>query len=224
MPPARASLSSLRLKCRSADFYPKEYNLTWKKNGSDIVTGFITKQTTTKVGLYNVISTLDEKRAIGYSTVYTCLVHHPSISIPANASYAFVGQDFESKITIALITGYVTGAVAIAMLTVMILKGLRIIISNGTTRKPSGAIQHEDQDEQFTADNKLTYAELDLMSPRQTGKAKQREESTVYIETKHGSTDNKLTYATLTLTDSINTSKTKAKEVQLIYSTVKTSS
>ncbi|XP_067906072.1 tyrosine-protein phosphatase non-receptor type substrate 1-like isoform X2 [Heterodontus francisci] len=217
MPSEPASSIFLRLQCRTAAFYPKEFNLTWHKNGTEIVAGFRTEQKTTEEGLYKAISSLDETQPIEHGTVYTCHVYHISNSIPANANYTAVNKDVIPTNQFSLIAGCAAGAVTIVMLTIMIVKRLQIITSKVAKRNSLNPTQNEGRKEQGAADNNLTYAALDLIDSKKTVKPKQREESTVYAETKHRAADSKLTYAALSISDSKKASKRQQDEARPIY-------
>ncbi|XP_067906074.1 uncharacterized protein [Heterodontus francisci] len=117
----------------------------------------------------------------------------------------------------SLIAGCAAGAVTIVMLTIMIVKRLQIITSKVAKRNSLNPTQNEGRKEQGAADNNLTYAALDLIDSKKTVKPKQREESTVYAETKHRAADSKLTYAALSISDSKKASKRQQDEARPIY-------
>ncbi|XP_067853503.1 uncharacterized protein [Heptranchias perlo] len=116
-----ASSASLRLQCRTAPFYPKDFNLTWHKNGTEIVTGFRTEQQANTEGLYEVISSLQEIRPIQRGTVYTCQVYHVSNSIPANVNYTVGNEDYHSVRPVHLMYRSIVGILVIILLTMIIL-------------------------------------------------------------------------------------------------------
>ncbi|XP_072926655.1 tyrosine-protein phosphatase non-receptor type substrate 1-like isoform X2 [Hemitrygon akajei] len=84
---AKSSSAFLTLQCRTAAFYPKEFTLTWHKNGTKVQHGIKNNQSLTAGGLYEVISSLEESQPVREDTVYTCQVHHISTPVPATANY-----------------------------------------------------------------------------------------------------------------------------------------
>ncbi|XP_062922643.1 natural cytotoxicity triggering receptor 3 ligand 1-like [Mobula hypostoma] len=84
---AKSSSAFLILQCRTAAFYPKEFNLTWHKNGTEVQHGIKHEQYPTAGGLYEVISSLEESQPVKKGTVYACQVHHISTSVPATANF-----------------------------------------------------------------------------------------------------------------------------------------
>ncbi|XP_067853505.1 natural cytotoxicity triggering receptor 3 ligand 1-like [Heptranchias perlo] len=119
-PPERTSSASLRLQCRTAPFYPKDFNLTWHENGTEIVTGIETEQQAKTEGLFEVISYLEVTDPIERGTVYTCQVYHDSISIPANANYTVANDDYRSALPVHLIYRSTVGVLVIILLMMII--------------------------------------------------------------------------------------------------------
>ncbi|XP_072403667.1 uncharacterized protein [Chiloscyllium punctatum] len=115
----KASSTFLRLQCQTAEFHPKEFNLTWHKNGTRILTGISTVQQETTDRLYEVISSLEETRPIEQGTVYTCQVYHVSISGPANCSYIVDNVDYHA-VPVHLIYRSILGILVIIILAVII--------------------------------------------------------------------------------------------------------
>ncbi|XP_051884512.1 tyrosine-protein phosphatase non-receptor type substrate 1-like [Pristis pectinata] len=111
----KPSPASLRLQCRTAAFYPKEFTLTWHKNGTEIQSGIRHQQNVTSEGLYEVISSLEETEPIKSGMVYTCQVHHISQLIPATANYTVPKEAVYSAVGLGWI---VRGAVAATLIQV----------------------------------------------------------------------------------------------------------
>uniref|UniRef100_A0A4W3GFD2 Ig-like domain-containing protein n=1 Tax=Callorhinchus milii TaxID=7868 RepID=A0A4W3GFD2_CALMI len=88
--------ASLTLVCKTAAFYPEDVNITWCKNGSEIVSGTNTNRNL--AGLYEASSLLIETEAVQSGAVYTCHVSHLSLPTAANISYTVPGTE-TGKIT-----------------------------------------------------------------------------------------------------------------------------
>ncbi|GCB66622.1 hypothetical protein scyTo_0012035 [Scyliorhinus torazame] len=110
----------LRLQCRTAEFHPKDFNLTWHKNGTEITEGFTTEQQEKAEGLYEVISSFEETRPIEQGTVYTCQVYHVSILDPANGSYTVGNVGCHFVLPVHLIYRTAVGILVIITLMVII--------------------------------------------------------------------------------------------------------
>ncbi|XP_059507783.1 tyrosine-protein phosphatase non-receptor type substrate 1-like [Stegostoma tigrinum] len=214
--------ASLRLQCRTSDFYPKDFNLTWFKNGTKILTGFRNEQLAKPEGLYEVVSTLELREAVESGTAYTCQVYHVSSSFPANASYTVINKDFASNISVTVAAGCAAGAFAILILVPMMAKGFLFFTSKGRETKNSrNPTQQEDGRKEEMPDDKLTYAALNLVGSEDGIMLKQQEEITVYAETKHSMADGRLTYLALKSNDSSTSSKSKNQEKSPVYAAVK---
>ncbi|XP_067905931.1 uncharacterized protein [Heterodontus francisci] len=212
------------LQCRTSAFYPKDFNLSWHINGTELLTGFTNvQQTKTPEGLFEVISSLKVSQAIDRGTVYTCQLHHVSNLIPANASYTFSNEDCASKIDYVVIAGCAGGALVVLVLAIMIVKGLLFIISKGGKRTSLNTSQHADRKEREASEDKLMNASLFVVGSREREIPKQHEESREYAEAKQSTTDSNLTYLALNLTGSTKTAKSKHKETSLVYAAVKNS-
>ncbi|XP_060693506.1 cell adhesion molecule-related/down-regulated by oncogenes-like [Hemiscyllium ocellatum] len=107
--------ASLRLQCRTSYFYPKAFNLTWHKNGRNILTGFRNEQQAKTGDLYEVISSLELQEA--------------------------VQSDFASKISVPMVVGCALRALAILILTVMIGKGFLFFKSKDANETPFSVTQ-----------------------------------------------------------------------------------
>ncbi|XP_042196458.1 signal-regulatory protein beta-1-like isoform X2 [Callorhinchus milii] len=114
--------ASLTLVCKTAAFYPEDVNITWCKNGSEIVSGTNTNRNL--AGLYEASSLLIETEAVQSGAVYTCHVSHLSLPTAANISYTVPGTEtgnstVDSDLRYALISG--GAAVLLIVLTVIFL-------------------------------------------------------------------------------------------------------
>ncbi|XP_048402851.2 signal-regulatory protein beta-1-like [Stegostoma tigrinum] len=187
MPSEDLFSASLRIQCRTSDFYPKDFNLTWYKNGTNILTGFRNEQLAKPEDLYEVISTLELREAVKSETVYTCQVYHVSSSFPTNASYTVINKDFASKISVTMAASCVARAIAILILTVMIVKGFLFFISKGGAQKKTiNPAQHDDVRKRKMPEDKLTYAALNRVGSEDDIMLKQQDYTTIYRDkTKH---------------------------------------
>ncbi|XP_067906048.1 tapasin-related protein-like isoform X2 [Heterodontus francisci] len=87
----RPSTSPILL-CKTAKFYPEDLNVTWYKNNAKIVTGINTTKQQTRVGLYEISSTLKDTTLSYSGATYSCQVSHVSLETPANVSYNLEGH------------------------------------------------------------------------------------------------------------------------------------
>ncbi|XP_032892406.1 H-2 class I histocompatibility antigen, alpha chain-like [Amblyraja radiata] len=83
---------TLILVCKTATFFPLDLNITWYKNGSDIIQKIEPNKTQTSAGLYEAWSYLTETDEVESGTVYTCQVSHISLPNPTNISYTFYSR------------------------------------------------------------------------------------------------------------------------------------
>ncbi|XP_055505048.1 tapasin-related protein-like [Leucoraja erinacea] len=83
---------TLILVCKTATFFPLDLNITWYKNGSDIIQKIEPNKTQTSAGLYEAWSCLTEIDDVESGTVYTCQVSHISLPNPTNISYTFYSR------------------------------------------------------------------------------------------------------------------------------------
>ncbi|XP_038662971.1 tapasin-related protein-like [Scyliorhinus canicula] len=78
---------SLTLLCEMASFHPAGLTITWYKNNESIVTGINTTKQLSRAGMYDAWSYFEDAQPIREGTVYSCLVTHVTLQIPAMASY-----------------------------------------------------------------------------------------------------------------------------------------
>uniref|UniRef100_A0A4W3H528 Ig-like domain-containing protein n=1 Tax=Callorhinchus milii TaxID=7868 RepID=A0A4W3H528_CALMI len=82
------SSKSQTLVCETAEFYPEDVTLTWYKNGNEVKTGINDTKKKNSNGLYKVSSSMEETESVQSGVIYTCVVSHVSLRIPAVAVYA----------------------------------------------------------------------------------------------------------------------------------------
>eukprot|EP00062_Callorhinchus_milii_P018866 gi/632972940/ref/XP_007902905.1/ PREDICTED: uncharacterized protein LOC103185951 [Callorhinchus milii] len=82
------STMSLTLVCKTAAFFPEDITLTWSKDDNEVKTGINSTKERNSKGLYEISSYLEEAQTVQSGVVYTCLVSHTSLRIPAVAIYA----------------------------------------------------------------------------------------------------------------------------------------
>ncbi|XP_059849425.1 uncharacterized protein LOC132407141 isoform X4 [Hypanus sabinus] len=82
------SATTFIIVCETSAFYPKNFSLTWYKNGIEITLGVQTKVRKDTEGLYVVSSNLNEIQTVQNDTNYTCLVSHVSLNTSAVAVYS----------------------------------------------------------------------------------------------------------------------------------------
>ncbi|XP_067853654.1 immunoglobulin lambda-1 light chain-like [Heptranchias perlo] len=88
------SSASLKLECKTAAFYPEHLGISWRRDGVEIQTGIETVKNRTAKGLYEVSTFLEDVQPARSGVVYTCLVSHVSLVVPAGVSYTFKGHSF----------------------------------------------------------------------------------------------------------------------------------
>ncbi|XP_060693843.1 tyrosine-protein phosphatase non-receptor type substrate 1-like isoform X2 [Hemiscyllium ocellatum] len=92
VPPAPVKItqqSHLTLLCTTVGFFPKEFNVTWYENETEIMSGINTTIQQNKEGLYQVSSYLSP---VQNALMYTCEVSHVSLKVPAIDSYTVLYQ------------------------------------------------------------------------------------------------------------------------------------
>ncbi|XP_067905822.1 natural cytotoxicity triggering receptor 3 ligand 1-like isoform X2 [Heterodontus francisci] len=232
------SSTSLKLECKTAAFYPEHLEISWLRDGVEILSGIETVKNKSAEGLYEVSSFLEEVQPAPNEVVYTCLASHVSLVVPASVNYT-VNRGTDNKFQLSF--GCAGGILAILLL-IIILTRLKLKVSNGS-KKNSEEVGHAEKpvtqgpSEQLAAD--ATRNLRDGKGPPKTGqeiehtvysqtkqelpdatveartksnpKHQQKEQSTVYAQTKQRGGDNKLTYAALQLAGSKKRSKSKDK-------------
>ncbi|XP_048402855.2 uncharacterized protein LOC125459911 [Stegostoma tigrinum] len=218
------SSASFKLQCRTSGFYPEYFNLTWHRNGAQIFTGFRNEKQAKGEGLYEVVSSLDIPNIPESDTVYMCHVYHVSSAFPANASCTVTKDDFASKISIPVVAGCSTGALAILLCTAAIVKCRLFIIAKGSKEETRNPTKHKDERKQETAEARLMYADLKLVHSKDAKILKLQAESTIYAETKDSMGKSQPNYAALNLKGPKVTLKPEQKTATPLYAAVKNSS
>ncbi|XP_067905823.1 tyrosine-protein phosphatase non-receptor type substrate 1-like isoform X3 [Heterodontus francisci] len=171
------STESLKLECKTAAFYPEHLEISWLRDGVEILSGIETVKNKSTEGLYEVSSFLEEVQPAPNEVVYTCLASHVSLLVPASVSYT-ANRDIGNKFP--LIFGCAGGILAILLL-IIILTRLKLKASDGSKKNSEEAGQAKELTKQRSGENQLTYATLQLADSKKTSKPKQ-DKSAVYAE------------------------------------------
>ncbi|XP_067906045.1 tyrosine-protein phosphatase non-receptor type substrate 1-like isoform X3 [Heterodontus francisci] len=240
------SATSLKLECKTVAFYPEHLEISWLRDGVEILSGIETVKNKSTEELYEVSSFLEEAQPAPKKVVYTCLASHISLLVPASVSYT-VNRGTDN--TFLLIFGCAGGILAILLL-IIILTRLKLKASDGSKKDSAEAGQAEEQVRQAPSEQLTAYATLNLRDDkgppkrrheiehtvypqteqefpyttvetrtRNNAKHRQKEQRTVYAQTKQRSGENQLTYAALQLADSKKTSKPK-QDKSAVYAEV----
>ncbi|XP_038661931.1 natural cytotoxicity triggering receptor 3 ligand 1-like [Scyliorhinus canicula] len=134
------SAISLKFECKTAAFYPEYFRISWQRDGVEILTGIETVKNETAEGLFEVSSSLKEARPVPNGVVYTCLVSHISLKVPASVSYT-VPQGAGTNLP--LIIGRVGGISAILLL-IIVWARLKLKASADNNRNSVEAAQREE--------------------------------------------------------------------------------
>ncbi|XP_051884096.1 M1-specific T cell receptor beta chain-like [Pristis pectinata] len=113
IPIERVSPHSRKLVCKTAAFYPEKLEISWRRNNEEILTGIVTVENRSVEGYYEASSFLEETQP----AVYTCLVSHTSLTVPAAISYVIKKGPDEN-----LIIGCAVGGLAILVFTIILIR------------------------------------------------------------------------------------------------------
>ncbi|XP_007902827.2 tyrosine-protein phosphatase non-receptor type substrate 1-like [Callorhinchus milii] len=211
----RDSSKSLTLVCETAEFYPEDVTLTWNKDSNEVKTGIHFTKEKNSNGLYKVSSSMEETESVQSGVIYTCVVSHVSLRIPAVAVYAVYESKTEDDESdgqphYALIAGGAAGGLVFLLLLIIIGKQCQLNKVKGPRRNQEGSSHYEEQMMHGAKNEPVAYDSLDFTSSKKTPRPKKQEERTVYTQTKQAAAGNKLTYASLDLHPSIKTEKPKS--------------
>ncbi|XP_072926709.1 RLA class II histocompatibility antigen, DP alpha-1 chain-like [Hemitrygon akajei] len=109
-----------KLLCKTAAFYPEKLEIIWLRNNEEIRAGIESVTNRSVDGMYEAFSLLEITQSTWGKDVYTCLVSHVSLTVPASFSY-ILEQDREDGET-KLILSCVVGGSAILALIIVLLK------------------------------------------------------------------------------------------------------
>ncbi|XP_062923463.1 tyrosine-protein phosphatase non-receptor type substrate 1-like isoform X2 [Mobula hypostoma] len=208
--------SPRKLLCKTASFYPEKLEFVWQRNNKQIRTGIESVTNRSVDGLYGAFSLLNITQSTRGKDVYTCLVSHVSLTVPANFSYTQDQdpQDSNTKLNLA----YAVGGSAILALIIILVK-VKLKRSQGTNTGSLDRCQNEEPADQAAVEHTTPYASLNMRESKRWHKDRQQEECIIYSQTK-GSGADKLTYAVLQLPDSKNTPTTTHQNKHALYADV----
>ncbi|XP_069757175.1 natural cytotoxicity triggering receptor 3 ligand 1-like isoform X4 [Narcine bancroftii] len=173
VPVETTSPHSRKLACKTAPFYPEELEIIWRRNNMDIRTGVETETRTTAEGFYEASSVLEDSQLALGRAVYTCLVSHEALTMPASFSYVFEqGRD-----TIAveeIRTGNPAGQESPG-------HGSALNLSEDR-RFPK--VRHQEEQTKTGGAEKLTYASLQLQKSNKTTAFNEKDARAVYAGVK----------------------------------------
>ncbi|XP_038661933.1 natural cytotoxicity triggering receptor 3 ligand 1-like [Scyliorhinus canicula] len=107
LPIEENSATSLKFECKTAAFYPEYFRISWQRDGVEILTGIETVKNETAEGLFEVSSSLEDARPVLNGVVYTCLVSHISLKVPASVSYTVIqDHSFRNVVITRLVLGF----------------------------------------------------------------------------------------------------------------------
>ncbi|XP_072926679.1 tyrosine-protein phosphatase non-receptor type substrate 1-like isoform X1 [Hemitrygon akajei] len=211
----RNSSATLVLVCETAEFYPRELNITWYKNGAPATTDISTFKQENTEGLFKVSSFFQFPVSTSEvnGTVCICLVQHISLRTPAIAIYTVPNsyRELDGKFKLIWASGCAIGGMAILIL--LIIAGKKCIFMNKSKHGDTDTADHED----LVEENKiLTYAAVDTRNSNQKWRQKGEDEAS-YAQVKQESVREGLTYATVKLSGSAKTEKLKTKSKDTEY-------
>ncbi|XP_072135201.1 uncharacterized protein [Mobula birostris] len=154
-------------------------NITWYKNGSDIIPEVEPIKTKTTAGLYEASSCLTETEPVDDGTIYTCQVSHNALPNPANISYIFYSPDSDKYNSFdQRIYGYLGTGIILFLIVIF------IVIGRGMRRMSNG--RDNTRTKQSEDDQKLTYVTLNMARAKTSTIVRDSEQNTIYAQTIHG--------------------------------------
>ncbi|XP_038661941.1 HLA class II histocompatibility antigen, DO beta chain-like [Scyliorhinus canicula] len=165
--------------CSTPSFFPKNISFTWYKDGKETTTGIKTVITLNINGLYEASSRLQETQTIRDGTVYTCLVTHSTLQVPASATHIVTYPIKDTATThYLLISAAAFGGLLSLVLGII---NMKRYISTKTE-----GVQVNDYPDPETKTNPLdkavTYAALDMTGSRKPEMANNQDNSTEYAQ------------------------------------------
>ncbi|XP_067906041.1 tapasin-related protein-like [Heterodontus francisci] len=169
-----------KLECKTAAFYPEHLEISWLRDGVEILSGNETVKSRNAEGLYEVSSFLEEVQPAPNEVVYTCLASHVSLLVPASVSYT-VNRGTDNDFL--LIFGC-AGSILAILLLIIILTRLKLKTSDGSKKNSEEAGQAEEPVRQGPSEQLTAYAPLNLRDDKGPPNRKHKGEHTVYPQTK----------------------------------------
>ncbi|XP_072926697.1 rano class II histocompatibility antigen, A beta chain-like [Hemitrygon akajei] len=227
------SATTFIIVCETSAFYPKNFSLTWYKNGIEIALGIQTKVRKETEGLYVVSSNLTETQPVQNDTNYTCLVSHVSLNTSAVAVYSISksNQGSSGKTFFSWVPGCAVGGLVLLLLIIVIGRWYRKQENKGK-EKCFTEVNRREKTECATAN----YAAVDFRRFKNIPGRKGDREKIAFGQTVQDNSNDELSYATLILTGKKNRRKCKSNteyaelqthkqmgETEVVYSKVRSS-
>ncbi|XP_072926708.1 natural cytotoxicity triggering receptor 3 ligand 1-like [Hemitrygon akajei] len=130
-----------KLLCKTAAYYPEKLEIIWRRNNEEIRTGIESVTNRSVDGLYEAFSLLEITQSTWGEDVYTCLVSHVSLTVPASFSY-ILEQDPADAETILILSCVVGGSAILALIIVLLKVSLKR--SHGINTSSSDRCQNEE--------------------------------------------------------------------------------
>ncbi|XP_062923448.1 tyrosine-protein phosphatase non-receptor type substrate 1-like [Mobula hypostoma] len=195
------STTALIIVCETAAFYPKDFSLTWYKNGVEIVLGTQTNIKKNTEGLYEVSSNLTEMQPDKIGRNYTCMVSHVSLNTSAVAVYSISksNQGSSGKSLSIWVSGGTLAGFVILLLMFVIRTQCR-----KQERKVNEACLTEADHPEKTGAAAAYYAAVDFKRFKHTPERKSHREKIAFVQAVQEHSSDELSYATLALTGKNN--------------------
>ncbi|XP_062923447.1 tyrosine-protein phosphatase non-receptor type substrate 1-like [Mobula hypostoma] len=225
----RNSATTFIIVCETSAFYPKNFSLTWYKNGIEIALGIHTKVRKDNDGLYVVSSNLKETQPVQNDTNYTCSVSHVSLNISAVAVHSISksNQGSSGKTRSSWVPGCAVGGLAFLLLIIIIGTWYRKQENKGKEECVTEANRREKTESPIAC-----YSAVDFRRFKNTPGRKGDREKIAFGQTVQENSNDELSYATLTLTGRKNRWNTEYAglqthkqmgETEVVYSKVRSS-
>ncbi|XP_072135435.1 uncharacterized protein [Mobula birostris] len=187
------SSKTRKLMCKTAAFYPKKLDILWRRNSMEILPKIDPSITETSEGLYEASSTLEDAQPAQGKVVYTCLVSHETLKIPASFSY-IIEQDLDNINKPLILGGALSGLAIVVLIIILIRIGVKA--KRGIQRTSEEASPCGEPTGIAPFEHNLAYATLNVRENKKDHQVRRQDEHVVYAKTRRGS-DEKLTYAAL---------------------------
>ncbi|XP_078068150.1 uncharacterized protein LOC144493123 [Mustelus asterias] len=209
----------LTLLCTTSPFSPKNISFTWYKDGTITKIGINTIIKPSTNGLYEASSQLQEAQPARSLTVYTCLVFHSALQIPAITTHIVTYPNTGDQSTnFLLISASAGGGFVLLMFGLIIVKHCVTKKNNGMQKDGERCHYPEQQFIQGAVEMLPPYAAPDTTNSQKTPR---HQEQAPHIQTKQRLPNNKLTYAALDMIGSKKTAKPNHKDKSTEYAELK---